>query len=172
MEGIQSTQIPRKCQTKSGERKFRAGLHPGQVSPPLWRKIKNPPQIHAPTSAYFFAVRPWLGASGHKLTLTCSCLVGKSCMTLVTPWTVARQAPLSMGFPRQEYWSGLPFPSPGDLSHPGFELVSPAEDSLPLSHRRRPCSREDASNIRFADLRADMGMAQLSWKQSSAHRAA
>ena len=34
----------------------------------------------------------------------------------VTPWTVARQAPLSMGFPRQEYWSGLPFPSPGDLS--------------------------------------------------------
>ena len=35
--------------------------------------------------------------------------------TLVTPWTVAHQAPLSMGFSRQEYWSGLPFPSPGDL---------------------------------------------------------
>ena len=34
----------------------------------------------------------------------------KSCLTFVTPWTVARQAPLSMGFPRQEYWSGLPFP--------------------------------------------------------------
>ena len=39
-------------------------------------------------------------------------LVGKSCPTLATPWTVARQAPLSMGFSRQEYWSGLPFPSP------------------------------------------------------------
>ena len=39
---------------------------------------------------------------------------------------VAHQAPLSMEFPRQEYWSGLPFPSPGDLPHPGFELVSPA----------------------------------------------
>ena len=42
-----------------------------------------------------------------------------------TPWTVAYQAPTSMGFPRQEYWSGLPFPSPGDLPHPGMEPVSP-----------------------------------------------
>ena len=39
----------------------------------------------------------------------------------VTPWTVARQAPLSMGFSRQEYWSGLPFPSPGDLPNPGIK---------------------------------------------------
>ena len=39
-------------------------------------------------------------------------LVNKSCLTLVIPWTVARQTPLSMGFSRQEYWSGLPFPSP------------------------------------------------------------
>ena len=38
-----------------------------------------------------------------------------------TPWTVAHQAPLSMGFSRQEYWSGLPFPSPGDLPDPGIE---------------------------------------------------
>ena len=43
----------------------------------------------------------------------------------VTPWTVAHQAPLSMGFPRQEYWSGLPFPSPGYLPHPGIKLRSP-----------------------------------------------
>ena len=43
-----------------------------------------------------------------------------------TQWTVACQAPLSMGFPRQEYWSGLPFPPPGDLPHPGMEIVSPA----------------------------------------------
>ena len=42
-------------------------------------------------------------------------LVAKSCLTLATLWTVACQAPLSKGFPRQEYWSGLPFPSPGDL---------------------------------------------------------
>ena len=53
-------------------------------------------------------------------------LVDKSCPTLVTQWTVACQAPLSMGFSRQEYWSGLSFPSPGDLSDPGITLSSPA----------------------------------------------
>ena len=53
-------------------------------------------------------------------------LVTKSCPTLVTPWTVALQAPLSMGFPRHEYWSGLPFPPPGDLPHPGIKPTSPA----------------------------------------------
>ena len=46
--------------------------------------------------------------------------------SFATPWTVAHQAPLSMGFPRQEYWSGLPFPSPGDLPHPGIKLRSPS----------------------------------------------
>ena len=44
----------------------------------------------------------------------------------LTPWTVAYQAPSSMGFSRQEYWSGLPFPSPGDLPDPGIKLGSPA----------------------------------------------
>ena len=50
----------------------------------------------------------------------------------VTPWTVARQAPLSMGFSRQEYWSGLPFPPPGDLPDPGIE---PASLKLPALAR-------------------------------------
>ena len=45
-------------------------------------------------------------------------LVPQSC--LVTPWTIARQAPLSMGFSRQEYWRAFPFPSPGDLLDPGI----------------------------------------------------
>ena len=43
-----------------------------------------------------------------------------------TPWTVGHQTPASMGFPRQQYWSGLPFPSPGDLPDPGIEPRSPA----------------------------------------------
>ena len=50
----------------------------------------------------------------------------KSCDSYVTPWTAARQAPLSMGFSRQEHWSGLPFPSTGDLPHPGTGPMSPA----------------------------------------------
>ena len=57
-----------------------------------------------------------------------------SCVQLfATPWTVTYQAPLSMGFYRQEYWSGLPFPSPGDLPNPGIEPWSPAlqADTLP-----------------------------------------
>ena len=51
-------------------------------------------------------------------------LVTQSCPTQ-TPWTIARQAPLSMGLLRQEYWSGLPFPSPGDHPDPGFEPAFP-----------------------------------------------
>ena len=47
-----------------------------------------------------------------------------SVQLFATPWTVARQVPLSMGFPRQEYWSGLPFPSPGNLPDPGIEPSS------------------------------------------------
>ena len=51
----------------------------------------------------------------------------------VTPWTVALQAPLTMGFSRQEYWSGLPFPSPGDLPNPGIKLGSPTWQADALS---------------------------------------
>ena len=47
-----------------------------------------------------------------------------------TPWTVVLQAPLSLGFSRQEYWSGLPFPAPGDLPNPGTEPVSPVSPAL------------------------------------------
>ena len=56
----------------------------------------------------------------------CGDLVPKSCPTLATPWTVAHQAPLSLGFPKQEYWNGFPFPSPGVLPDPGIEAESPA----------------------------------------------
>ena len=60
-------------------------------------------------------------------------VVAELCPTLVTPWTVAHQAPLSMGFSRQEYWSGLPFPSSRDLPDPGIKPGSPTlqADSLP-----------------------------------------
>ena len=49
----------------------------------------------------------------------------QDCSPLEIPWTVARQTPLSMGFPRQEHWSGLPFPSPEDLPNPGIEPTTP-----------------------------------------------
>ena len=67
-------------------------------------------------------------------------LIAQSCLILCNPWSVAHQAPLSMGFFSQEYSTGLPFPSPGDLPDPGIEPRSPASqgDSLPLSHQGRP----------------------------------
>ena len=60
-------------------------------------------------------------------------LVAKVCPTLATPWSVACQAPLSMRFPREGYWGGLPCPPPGDLPNPGIDPRSPAlqVDSLP-----------------------------------------
>ena len=67
-------------------------------------------------------------------------LVIQSCSTLCNPWTVAHQAPLSIGFFRQEYWSRLPFPSPGDLPDPEIEPGSPAlqADSLPSEPPGKP----------------------------------
>ena len=57
-----------------------------------------------------------------------------------TPWTAACQAPLSMGFSRQEYWSGYPFPSPGDLPNPGIKPRSPTlqADSVPAKPQGKP----------------------------------
>ena len=63
----------------------------------------------------------------------------KSCVRLfATPWAVAYQASPSMGFSRQEYWSGLPFPSPGDLPHPGIEPRSPALEADALTSEYLP----------------------------------
>ena len=67
----------------------------------------------------------------------CVCVCMHPCHSFmsnsVIPQTVAHQAPLSKGFPRQEYWSGLPFPAPGELPDPGIKFMSPAlqADSLP-----------------------------------------
>ena len=68
-------------------------------------------------------------------------MLSLSCAQLfVTPWSVVRQAPLSMGFPRQEYRSGLPLPTPGDLPDPESKPAFPDRqaDSSPLSHQGSP----------------------------------
>ena len=87
-------------------------------------------------------------------------LVAKSCPTLATPWTVARQAPLSMGFSRQEYWSGLPFPSPGDLPNPGIEPGSPAlwADSLPTELWGKP-----PSHVIYPQPYLSSAMSKMAW---------
>ena len=74
----------------------------------------------------------------------------------MTTWTVAYQAPLSMGFSRQEYWSGLPFPSPGDLPDPGIEPVSLAlqADDLPTELCGKHFSVLRLSNCNIVGLQA------------------
>ena len=65
-----------------------------------------------------------------------------------TPWTVAYEVPQSMGFPRREYWSGLPLPSPGDFPNPGIKPVSPAlqADASPSGLPRKPFFCEGPDN--------------------------
>ena len=72
----------------------------------------------------------------------CVCVLSHV-LLFMTPWTIAHQDPLSLGFSRQEYWSGLPFPLPGDLLDSGIEPVSPESpalqaDSLPRSDQGSP----------------------------------
>ena len=63
----------------------------------------------------------------HAIALCCAVITH---VDSAAPWTSARQAPLSMEFSRQEYWSGLPFPTPGDLPHPGIEPTPLASSAL------------------------------------------
>ena len=67
---------------------------------------------------------------------------GQSCPTFVMPWIVACQASLSMGFSRQEYWSGLPFPPPGNLPDPGIQPLSPTSPALAVRFFTTETERE------------------------------
>ena len=84
----------------------------------------------------------------HLLPSPASCLVAQSCLTLCNLWALAHQAPLSMEFSRQEYWSGLSFPSPGDRPHPWINPTSPAlqADSLPSKPAGKPIFSKCKSN--------------------------
>ena len=104
----------------------------------------------------------------------------------MAPWTVAHQTSLSMGFPRQEYWSGLPFPSPGDLPNPGIEPTSPAlagtfftsmppgklyyakyimwNARLEESQAGIKIARRNINNLRYADVTTLMGESEKELK--------
>ena len=87
----------------------------------------------------------WITECDSPLFFSCVCVRAQwlSCVRLfATPWTVDHQAPLFMGFSRQEYWSGLPFPPPGDLPNTWIEPLSPASPALEFNYRSN-------SNIKF-----------------------
>ena len=82
----------------------------------------------------------WTPSDQGYYPTVCVCVVAKLCLILWDPMDCSNQHPLSMEFSRQEDWSGLPLPSPGDLPHPGIKPVSPAvqADSWPPSHLGSP----------------------------------
>ena len=117
--------------TEEWIRRQNSGNHPSWTL----KKKKNPKKefkenSERTSSLLTFAL---LGVQKEKKGSGCGGLVAKSCLTPTTPWTVAHQAPLSMGFSRQEYWGGLPFPSPEGLPNPGIKPRFPVlqSDSLP-----------------------------------------
>ena len=114
----------------------------------------------------------------------CVCLLLSRVRLFVSPWTAACQAPLSVGFSRQECWSGLPYPSPGDLPDPGIEPGSPTlqEDSLPSEPPGKPLSDYYRSYYKGSDpewcygvmpgvtLRQGWGLSALSAPWRSRHQ--
>ena len=98
----------------------------------------------------------------------CVCVKSLSRVRLfATPWTVAHQTPLSIGFSRQEYWSGLPFPSPGDLPNPGIEARSPALQADALSSEPPGKPRQHIKNQRH--YFTNKGPSSQSYGFSSSH---
>ena len=73
----------------------------------------------------------------------------------VTPWTVAYQAPLSMGFPRKQYWSGLPCPPPGDLPNPGIKPTCSVSSALPADSLPEPPGKPRPTSIISVQFRHD-----------------
>jgi len=108
--------------------------------PPSFSPLSELPQSPGQTRCCVSALSHFLPHESPRRQDGLGGLVAKSCPTLATPWTVPCQAPLSMEFSRQGYWSGLPFPSSGDLPDPGIEPRSPAlqVDSLPTELQGKP----------------------------------
>ena len=124
------------CSVLLGSDRLQTGMHDafGKCQDPVTR-------VH--TGQIIMSICTKLQSKEHVIeALVCAKLL-RCVQIFVTPWTVACRDPLSMGFSRQEYCSGLPCSPPGDLSQPGIEPVSPVAsalqaDSLPLSHQGSP----------------------------------
>ena len=113
-----------------------------------WSKLFNFAEPQFPKSKLYHMKTNWGdNRSQCIIQCTCVCVCVYACVCahslshvwlFVTPWTLAHQASLPVGFSRQEYWSGLPFPPTGNLPDPGVKLASPAlqVDSLLLSHSK------------------------------------
>ena len=112
----------------------------GNGNPLQYSCLENPMDGGACLAVVHGAAKSGTGLSNFTSTFLSVSKVTQSCPTLCDPMDYSPQAPQSMGFSRQEYWRGLPFPSPGDLPDPGIDPASPAlqANSLLLSHQEAP----------------------------------
>ena len=108
---LHRARVPRLLGLRAGRGRWCLGC-PRVVSQPARRSVTAADAQHRS------------GEQPQRTSRACACVLSLS--DSVSPWTAARQAPLSTGFSRQEHWSGLPLPPPGDLPHPGMEPMSPA----------------------------------------------
>ena len=118
-----------------------------------WFEVEEAFMVKVPVLAPTLQLRVFFFFLHNQMTQPSQRLSHFSCISFVTSCTVTCQVPLSVGFPRQEYWSGLPFSTPGHLPDPGIEPTSPVvlhwlEDSLRLSHLGSPHALESLSLIK------------------------
>ena len=132
-----------------------------------------------PGSLGLQAQLPWLGLQDHRHHLCCSGSASSMCSSppsfakvlnhfshvqlFVTPWTIAHQAPLSMGFPSEEYWSRLPWPPPGDLPNPVIKPMSLTSPALAGGF---------FTMSSLGSLRAKMATAKLRYESKERHSSA
>ena len=120
------------------------GIHPQTIKTVIWKCVYSPLLVHCriiynsqKMKTPEVLITEWMDKNVwyicNRILISHKKDSAKSCPTLEALWTVALQPPLSMGFSRQEYWSGLPFPSPGDLPDPGIEPRSLALQADSLS---------------------------------------
>ena len=130
----------------------------GSSQPRDWTQV-------SPTAGRFFTDSEPQGKP--KSTGVGESEVTQSCPTLCDPWTVAHQAPLSTGFARQEYWSGLPFPSPGDLPDPGIEPRSPTlqADALTSAPPGKPIGVGSLSLLQGIFMTQELNWGLLHFRQ-------
>ena len=134
-----------------------------------WSGLPLPSPFQSTWAVYNSRKTNWMKST--LAMLTCVIVLSHSVMSdFLTPWTVARQAPPSMGFSRQEYWSGLPYPPLGDLPNPGIEHRSPTlqVDSLPSKPPGKPTltyqSHNDAKRTSKGKKCIDSQMLTRTWR--------
>ena len=124
------------CHCRSPERR---GLDPWVRKIP-WRRAWQPTPVFLSGELQSIVLQrlKWLSTAQHTIVLSHCCSVAKSYLTLWEPMDCSPPGSFVMGFPRQEYWSGLSFPSPGHLPGSNPHLLRWQADSLPLSHQGSP----------------------------------